>query len=89
MANQYVELILMKLGPKANLVYLPSQVATVALHLAMKQLYKQDFECMAMLRESAKIQGYGTDDWEQEMICGVEKLRQEVEQLEIVRLHTE
>ena len=54
----------MKLGPKANLVYLPSQVATVALHLAMKQLYKQDFECMALLRESAKIQGYGTDDWE-------------------------
>lgn len=74
-ANQYAQLILTELGPKVNLVYLPSQVAAVALQLAMKQLLKNDFECSVYLRECAKIQGYGTDDWEQETIGGVDKLQ--------------
>ena len=84
-ATQFVEIMLQQLGPKVNLVYLPSQVAAVAMHLAMKQLLIQDFECLAVLRESAKIQGYGTDDWEQDMIGGIELLREEVENLDLVQ----
>ena len=75
-------LILKELGPKVNLLYLPSQVATVSLQLAMKQLLMKDFDYSAVLEESARIQGYDADGWEAN---GVSKLLAEVEALDLVR----
>lgn len=60
-------------GPKISLLYLPSQIATAAIHMAIKSLLGPsagstdtlaEFELASFIGENAKIIGYYNDSSE-------------------------
>ena len=71
-AKQICDLMVSNFGPKISLLYLPSQIATAAIHMAIKSLFGPsgntdtlaEFELASFIGENAKIIGYYNDSSE-------------------------
>lgn len=88
LCQQICDLMVSNLGPKVSLLYLPSQVASAAIQMAMQSFISQNVEkpddnvMEAFLEESARILGYT-----KESQSGVQALVSEAEQIEVIRLY--
>ena len=63
LASQFSQLLVAQMGPHVSLLYLPSQVATVALKLALKTLLSShsDEALQLTTAECMRIQGYSPE----------------------------
>lgn len=72
LARQICDLMVSNFGPKASILYLPSQIASAAVQMAMKKFFTRpdhgtalsEEELATFIGENSKIVGYSSESTE-------------------------